>query len=275
MLIAHVEASGVWLLDGGMHALARALETLATRSGARFRYDSPVQEILVEQGRAVGVVLASGERLDAGSIICNADPAAIADGRFGAAASTAVPPTEREARSLAAMVWTAEAQTSGFPLLHHNVIFSDDYAAEFDQLAANRLPDPPTVYVCAQDRDGAGNGPDGPERLQILVNAPPIGDGPGFSQAEIDQCQVRMLESLRRAGLSVVLSPAATTLTTPMGLRHAVPLDGWSPLWTGLARDGRRPSVGPAPGLGSLVFIARAGARTRALASRWRRSAAA
>ena len=226
MLIAHVEASGVWLLDGGMHALARALEALAVRGGARFRYGAPVREIVIEQGRATGVVLANGERLNAASIVCNADPAAIADGRFGTAASAAVPQTDRAARSLGAMVWTAQAQTSGFPLLHHNVIFSDDYAAEFEQLAANRLPETPTVYVCAQDRDGAGNGPAGPERLQILVNAPPIGDGPGFSQAEIDQCQVRMLENLARAGLLVELSPAATTLTTPMGFEALFPSTG-------------------------------------------------
>ena len=226
MLIAHVEASGVWLLDGGMHALARALEALALRGGAQFRYGEPVREILVEHGRATGVVLASGERLNAGSIVCNADPAAIADGRFGAAVASAVPQTDRAARSLGAMVWTAHAQTSDFPLLHHNVIFSDDYAAEFEQLAANRLPNPPTVYVCAQDRDGAGNGPTGPERLQILVNAPPIGDGPGFTQAEIDQCQVRMLENLARAALLVELSPAATTLTTPMGFEALFPSTG-------------------------------------------------
>ncbi|OYY91455.1 MAG: CrtD protein [Sphingomonas sp. 28-66-16] len=226
MLIAHVEASGVWLLDGGMHALARAIEALAVKGGARFRYGAPVSEILVEHGRAAGVVLASGERLTAGAVVCNADPAALADGRFGAGVATAVARTERAQRSLGAMVWTAHARTTGFPLLHHNVIFSDDYPAEFDQLAGDRLPETPTVYVCAQDRDGAGNGPDGPERLQILVNAPPIGDGPGFTQAEIDQCQVRMLESLQRAGLSVDLPPAATTLTTPMGFEALFPSTG-------------------------------------------------
>ncbi len=39
MLIAHVEASGVWLIDGGMHRLAEELEALGRKNGARFRYD--------------------------------------------------------------------------------------------------------------------------------------------------------------------------------------------------------------------------------------------
>mgnify|MGYP001012914988 CR=1 FL=1 len=46
-----------------------------------------------------------------------------------------------------------DATTDGFPLHRHNVFFSSDYAAEFDAIVTRRrLPDEPTVYVCAQDR---------------------------------------------------------------------------------------------------------------------------
>jgi len=37
MLVAHVEARGLWLVDGGMARLATALEALGRRNGARFR----------------------------------------------------------------------------------------------------------------------------------------------------------------------------------------------------------------------------------------------
>lgn len=226
MLIAHVEARGVWLLDGGMHALARALEAIGKANGARYRYGEPVREILVEQGRASGVVLASGERLAATTIVCNADPAAIADGRFGTAARGAVTGMKPAERSFGAMVWTAHANASGFPLAHHNVFFSPDYEAEFVDLAAGRLPSVPTVYICAQDRDDRGMGPDGRERLQILVNAPANGDGPGFTQAEIDQCQSRMLQITERAGLSLALPPSATVLSTPATFENLFPSTG-------------------------------------------------
>ena len=39
MLVAHVEREGVWLVEGGMHRIARALADLAARNGATFRYD--------------------------------------------------------------------------------------------------------------------------------------------------------------------------------------------------------------------------------------------
>ena len=48
MLIAHVEREGVWLVEGGMHAVAKAIERLARANGATFRYDAHVSEILVE-----------------------------------------------------------------------------------------------------------------------------------------------------------------------------------------------------------------------------------
>ncbi|MGD9195777.1 MAG: FAD-dependent oxidoreductase, partial [Methyloceanibacter sp.] len=38
MLVAHVEQEGVWLVEGGMHALARTLEACAKRKGVAFRY---------------------------------------------------------------------------------------------------------------------------------------------------------------------------------------------------------------------------------------------
>ena len=240
MLIAHVEARGVWLIEGGMHRLATALEGLGRRQGVRYRYDAPVREILIEQGRAAGVVLASGERISADTVVCNADPAAIGAGRFGEAAKRAVRPVPPRRRSLGAMVWTAQASTSGFPLSRHNVFFSPDYPAEFAALASGRLATDPSVYICAQDRD-SGATPRGRERLQIIVNAPPNGDGPGFIPAEIEQCTQLMLASVSRAGLSLRLT--STVLTTPREFEALCPSTGgalYGPASHGWAASFRR-----------------------------------
>ncbi len=175
MLIAHVEAEGVWAVAGGMHGIARALALLAERHGATLRYAAPVAKIVVGRGGADGVVLATGERLPARAVIANADPQALAAGLFGDAARRAVPPLAPDARSLSALTWTGVAETTGFALDHHNVFFSDDYAAEFADLAAGRPPRCPSVYVCAADRAG-GAAAEGRERLHLIVNAPAVGD---------------------------------------------------------------------------------------------------
>ena len=226
MLIAHVEALGVWLIDGGMHALAVALEALARRSGVTFRYGATVEEILVERGRATGVRLVDGEEIVAAAVVCNADPAALAGGRFGKRAARACRPMKRAQRSLSAMVWLAEAEADGFPLARHTVLFSPDYPAEFAALRAGRLADDPSVYVCAQDRADDGAVPHGPERFQIIVNAPPNGDTGGFTPAEIETCGRRMAAALVRAGLRLRLRPEATRLLTPRDFEALCPSTG-------------------------------------------------
>lgn len=212
-----------------MHRLAFALEDLGRKLGVNFRYDAPVSEICVERGHASGVRLAGGERIGAAGVICNADPAALAAGRFGETARRATRPVPLSRRSLGAMVWTARAQADGFPLSRHNVFFSRNYAAEFAALREGRLATSPSVYICAQDRDAeqgtAVPAIAGGERVQIIVNAPPIGDGHGFTPAETEQCTRQMLDRVSRAGLLLELAPSAV-LTTPAGFESLCPSTG-------------------------------------------------
>lgn len=210
MLIAHVEAAGVWLIDGGMSALAKALEQLAVGSGATFRYGDAASEIRLDHGRASGVVTASGEHFRADSIIVNADPAALAAGRFGSKARRAVRPVQPDQRSLSAVTWLMEAQVEGPPLVRHNVFFSPDYHQEFADLRAWRPPSSPSVYLCALDQDAADTpATPGPQRLQLIVNAPANGDRHIYTPEEIETCTRAMLARLNACGLDV------TPLTLP------------------------------------------------------------
>ena len=226
MLVAHVEQAGVWLVEGGMHRLAVALAGLAEKRGARLRYGVEVREIEAAGGRVSGVVLRDGERIAADAVVANADLGALAGGLLGGAAQRAVERPAAE-RSLSAMTWCLEARTSGFPLSRHTVFFSRDYAAEFrDIFERGRLPAEPTIYVCAQDRDDAGAGPDGPERLLVLANAPALGDRRAFTAEETASCERNSFDLLRRCGLQVERRPEATTLTTPEGFERLFPATG-------------------------------------------------
>jgi 1-hydroxycarotenoid 3,4-desaturase len=124
MLIAHVEAQGVWLIEGGMAALARALMDLARAHGAQFRFGTGAALLETAQGRVSGVVMANGERVAADAVIANADPEALAAGRLGPLAAMGVTSHGARNRSLSALVWLAHARTGGFPLQRHNVLFS-------------------------------------------------------------------------------------------------------------------------------------------------------
>ncbi|WP_439533324.1 1-hydroxycarotenoid 3,4-desaturase CrtD [Polymorphobacter sp.] len=203
MLIAHLEARGVWLVEGGMHRLAEAVAALANRHGARFHYGTEVQEICVTGGRASGVRLASGEVIEAADVIANCDVSALADGRFGPAVAGAAAGTPPADRSLSGFVLMMTGEANGFALDRHNVFFSDDYAREFREIfAQKRLPSHPSVYVCAQDRGESA--PSGPiERFQLIINAPATGDGRSPTSEEMDACRTASFEGLRRCGLTL------------------------------------------------------------------------
>ena len=259
MLVAHVEQEGVWLVEGGMHRLARAVEALAGQRGAVFRYESEAAEILVENGRAAGVALPNGERVAADAVVVNADAAALAAGLFGPAARNAAPPAERRDRSLSAVTWAMLAEAEGFPLLRHTVFFSDDYAAEFDDLfSRGRLPAAPTTYICAQDRGAAtadGDAPappgGGPERLLCLVNAPATGDTNPPSPAEIERCETATFRLMENCGLflrrreAVRTGPAEFERLFPAtgGALYGRASHGWA---ASFARPGARTAL---PGL--------------------------
>jgi 1-hydroxycarotenoid 3,4-desaturase len=229
MLIAHVEQRGVWLVEGGMHRIARALERIIRARGGRIRYGAHVAEIRVKRGHVQGVRLASGEVIDAGAVIANADPGALAAGLFGDQARRAAPAVRDKARSLSAVTWLIHAETDGFPLTRHNVFFSGDYAAEFrDIFRHGRLPHEPTVYVCGQDRGARLMEPlpNGRERLQLIVNAPPLGDRRAFTDEEIETCQNRVFALLARSGLTIRASPDRMVIATPADFERRFPGTG-------------------------------------------------
>ncbi len=220
-LIAHVEQLGVWTVEGGMFELAAALRRVAIERGVVVRCGAEVAEVAAHGGKVRGVVLADGEAIAGDAVIVNGDVAAVADGRLGAAAAAAVKRPADDRRSLSALTWAAVAEVQGWPLLRHNVCFSRDYATEFRDLAAGRLPGEPTVYICAQDRgdalveDATYTAAAGLQRLLILVNAPPRGGEGRFFHPEIEACQQATFQLLRRCGLDLTLRPEASEVTTP------------------------------------------------------------
>jgi phytoene dehydrogenase-like protein len=66
---------GVWgHAIGGMGAITQAMARAATARGVEVRVASPVREVLIESGRAVGVVTEKGEVLRARCVVSNLNP---------------------------------------------------------------------------------------------------------------------------------------------------------------------------------------------------------
>jgi 1-hydroxycarotenoid 3,4-desaturase len=228
MLVAHVEQDGVWLLDGGMHALALALKRLGESLGVSYRFDSEVAGITTAGGAINGVRLASGENLAADRVVFNGDVSALGRGLLGGAVKRAAAPVAPAHRGLSAVTWCAYGRPQGFPLDFHNVFFGGDYPAEFRAIFhEGRITETPTVYLCAQDRSPWGSaGADGAERLLLLVNAPAHGDAGGIDDRAMAALQTRVERLLGACGLELDLSAAPAAATRPQDFEALFPASG-------------------------------------------------
>jgi phytoene desaturase len=203
-LIAYVEfVEGGWYVRGGMYELARALERLAWRLGVEIRTESPVEQVIVRDGAAHGVIVAGGEPLAAAAVVVNADP------RY--AYATLLPGRSRMAARLARL----EPSCSGFILLlgvdrvysdlaHHNIYFSADYEREFATIFDKRVPAPdPTIYVCATSASDPAHAPPGHMNLFVLVNAPALGPRVSWEREAIGYRDL-VVRKLERMGLTML-----------------------------------------------------------------------
>src|SRR5271156_3487006 len=67
-------AGSIQFPAGGAGAITLAMASAAKRAGAEIRTDAEIEQIRVTDGRATGVVLASGEEIPTRAVVSNADP---------------------------------------------------------------------------------------------------------------------------------------------------------------------------------------------------------
>lgn len=163
---------GVYFPIGGLYRAVETLVAITETLGVTFRYESPVARIVIEEGRASGVELADGERIDADLVVANADlPYVYAN---------LLPEDPGALRRLDNLKYTCSTLMfywgvdKVYPELdHHNVFLSRDYKASFDSIFhQHRLPDDISFYIHAPARTDPAAAPEGQDTLMALV---PVG----------------------------------------------------------------------------------------------------
>ncbi|MCU1362138.1 MAG: putative phytoene dehydrogenase [Ilumatobacteraceae bacterium] len=205
--IAHVEQhGGCWYPMGGLAMLRDALVRVAERVGVQICLSTEVHQISCAGGRVTGVRL-QDESLAADIVVANADAQhlyadLLPDARVLRRVRRAQPST-----SAFVMMAGVRGRTTGIG--HHNVWFSGDARAEFDQLADHRLADDPTVYACVSSVTDASQAPPGDENWFMLINVP--------ARAQIDRqaYSAVVLDRLRRDGIDLAPRTAFTETLTP------------------------------------------------------------
>lgn len=170
-LIPHFEHNvGAAFPRGGMHAITHSLYQLALDLGVEFHFGKQVARIVTGDGRARGIEV-GGDTLEADLVVSNMD--IVPTYRRLLPEHKAPEKVLQHERSSSALIfyWGIRRQ---FPALDlHNIFFSEDYAAEFDHIFAQKTVfHDPTVYVHISSKMEAGDAPDGMENWFVMVNVP-------------------------------------------------------------------------------------------------------
>lgn len=196
MVIPWVEFGyGAWYPIGGIYSIAEAVERTALRAGVEIRTSTRVASIrLNDRSTAVGVELEDGTFVHADHVVSNADVHITRTKLLG----EHLPPTNDLSCSGFVMLCSVEKGANG--LAHHNVLFSDDYRDEFDDIYSRRvMPKRPTIYVSRSSHSDATQAPSDRENWFVLINAP------SFASVDADAYQRQVLEQLRAYGLDPVV----------------------------------------------------------------------
>lgn len=169
-VIAYVEQLGVYRVEGGMVALADAMVRLAKELGVIFVTECGVRSLTVK-GRAIDRVnLDNGESLAIDGVVYAGDVHALHPQPSQMEISSNRSTFLKEKRSWSAFTLALSAEVDGYDLDHHTVFFSNDYAAEFEQLRAGHYIEQPTIYICASQRTRVQR--HSSEPLFAVINAP-------------------------------------------------------------------------------------------------------
>ncbi|WP_299733678.1 1-hydroxycarotenoid 3,4-desaturase CrtD [uncultured Tateyamaria sp.] len=219
-LIWQAEASGVWVVKGGMHKLTEALGALLTEHGVDIRTSAHVDRIEVKDNTAHAIHLEDGTHLPCDVVVHAGDPRALPAGALGPDTEHIAAQTMKVARSFSARVLSFAATPHGPELAHHNVFFAADPVDEFNDLMAGRVPAHPSFYVCALDR-GQGDTPPEIERFEIITNAPATHDT--TDDEDLTPWLHQITQQMAQLGLTFSPMQTTQTVTTPQAFARMFP----------------------------------------------------
>jgi phytoene desaturase len=222
-LIPHLERTwGVHFPMGGTGALVRGLVDLIDGLGGRVRYGATVEEILVEQGRARGVRLASGETITADVVVSNADSATTY--------RRLVPPRhrrkwtdrrlDRSRYSMSLFVWYFGTSVRYEDVAHHTILLGPRYEELLADIFERRvLADDFSLYLHRPTATDPALAPPGCDAFYVLSPVPHLDARVDWAaQAEPYRARVaRHLEKTILPGLSEHL--VASRTMTPIHFR--------------------------------------------------------
>jgi phytoene desaturase len=196
-LMSHLDlADGVRYPLGGFRTIIDRIAALAATEGVELCTGAEVVRIRVERGRATGVELADGSRLDVDAVVSAADLHHTETELLDPAHRTHPERAwHRRNPGPSALLLLLGVRGELPQLQHHTLFFSRDWDAHFAAIfeAPTRIPGTPSLYVCKPSGVDPSVAPPDSENLFVLV---PLAADPGLGRGGVDGDGAAVLEAL-------------------------------------------------------------------------------
>ena len=198
---------GVYSAMGGTGAIVQGMVNLLQARGVPLRCNAEVKRIMVEDGRATGVQLATGEQLSADIVVCNSDTAwtyrnLVAPEHRRHWTDQRI---ERGRYSMSLFVWYFGTDRQYTDVPHHTMVLGPRYEGLLtDIFRHHRLADDFSLYLHRPSATDPSVAPSGCDTVYVLSPVPHLQSGTDWAQqAEpYRQAVCRRLEETLLPGLS-------------------------------------------------------------------------
>ena len=186
---------GTWYPMGGMYKIVEGMTELATSLGTKFHTSSSVDEIVLRDGEAKGLIV-NGEFKEADFVLSGADYHHTETLLSSNNRQYSEKYWNKRTFAPSSLIFYVGVKKKLSNLLHHNLFFDE----EFDEHAVEiydepKWPNKPLFYVCAPSVTDSSVAPEGHENLFFLV---PLAPGLEDSEEEREKYFDKVMERLER-----------------------------------------------------------------------------
>ncbi len=170
-IISHLEHNiGAFFPEKGIYSIVSSLTKMAERHGIKFVYDTPVEEIVMDN-KQVKSLKVDNNLIPFDCVVSNMD----VDNFY----PKLLPKVKRKynklipQRSSSALIFYWGINREFPELKTHNIIFSENYRNEFKHLFESKdVSSDLTIYIFISSKEIKSDAPDGMENWYVMINVP-------------------------------------------------------------------------------------------------------
>lgn len=214
---------GVWFMKGGMRTMVDGLVRLCEEEGVICHVNQAVEEIIIEKGTAKGIRV-KGEMLAFDKVLNTSDfPYAMNHLIKDHAVKGKYQPAKIDAMDYACsgyLLYLGLNRTLKGKMQMHNILFSEDFDGNVNDIFEGRFPKSPSIYVYAPSIVDASLAPEGKDGIYVLVPVSELktGQTDWRDATQVKEIRAQILKRLNRIEALRDIEPdiAFETSVTPV-----------------------------------------------------------